>query len=153
MLLLMNLRLFLPILLLTMCASLPASAADDLSAGLVNKAWKLVKWQQKDQPMTIEKGGRGIVLQMTVDGKISGFASVNRFAGSYSLEGKDGITWGEGMAVTKMAGPEPLMKQERAFLTDFPQMTKYSLEGGNLRLSDAGGDTTMTFEAMKGPGL
>ncbi len=146
-------RLLLPLLLLTMCAHLPASAADDLSAGLVGKVWKLVKWQQKDQLVTIEPGGRGVTLQFTPDGKISGSASINRFSGSYKLEGETGISWGEGMAVTKMAGPEPLMKQESAFLTDFPTMTKYSLEGGQLRLSDAGGDTTMTFDVMKGPGL
>lgn len=149
----MKARLFLPLLLFTFCTSLTVSAAEDLSAGLVNKVWKLAKWQQKDKLVTIEQGGPGITLQFTADGKLSGSASVNRFAGSYKLEGENGLAFGEGMAVTKMAGPEPLMKQERAFLTDFPKMTKYSLEGGELRLSDAGGDTTMTFEPMKGPGL
>lgn len=149
----MNLRLLLPLLFLTLGVHLPASATDNLSAGLVNKVWKLVKWQQKDQLVTLEKSGRGITLQFTPEGQVSGTASVNRLTGSYKLEGKNGLAFGEGMAVTKMAGPEPLMAQERAFLTDLPTITTYSLEGGNLRLSDAGGDTTMTFEEMKGPGL
>jgi len=132
----------------------PASG-EELSAKLTNKVWKLAKWQRSDKPLKLDaiKKSGGIFMMMTLDGKVSGKAAINKFSGSYKLEGKNNISWGEGFASTKMAGTKELMDLETDFFTDLQKMTSYSLEGGQLRLSNQGGGTTMTFDTAKGAGV
>ncbi|MEM1058600.1 MAG: META domain-containing protein [Verrucomicrobiota bacterium] len=138
------------LLLLTLFGS-ASLLAEDLSQKLVNRPWKLAKWQQGDQLVDLSpmKQGASIFLVFNTDGKLNGKSPLNRLSGTYQLEEANKISISENLAVTRIAGTPELMKLETLFLTDLPQMTQYSLEGGDLRLSNEGGGTTLTFAEMR----
>ena len=74
-----------------------------------------------DVASTIEFGG---------DGRVAGDAGVNRFGGSYRVEG-DAIELGP-LHSTRMAGPEPAMRQEREFLTALSGRRSFAIDGEAL---------------------
>lgn len=66
------------------------------------------------------------------DNSLAGAASVNRFFGTWSNEG--GKLSVKPMGMSMMAGPEPLMKQEQAFMKALSTVTGYRIEGKTLTL-------------------
>ena len=48
---------------------------------------------------------------------------------------------------TKMAGPEPAMRAETAYLTLLGQARSYKVVDGKLKLYDKGGNESLIFEA------
>jgi heat shock protein HslJ len=51
------------------------------------------------------------------------------------------------VAATQMAGPEPAMRAESAYLTLLGQAASYTLADGRLTLCDKGGNESLIFEA------
>lgn len=89
-----------------------------------------------DEPLTLELGE---------DGRVGGFAGVNRYFGDYELEeptaagsGKPAapgtVKFGE-LGATRMAGPPEMMEQERRYLDALRAVDRYRAEGGLLELS------------------
>jgi heat shock protein HslJ len=64
------------------------------------------------------------------DGRVAGDSGVNRFGGSYHIEG-DAIELGP-FHSTRMAGPEPAMRQEQDFLTALSGRRSFAIEGEAL---------------------
>lgn len=91
-----------------------------------------------------------LTLELAADGRAAGFAGVNNFTASYELQTGGGprgrIRFGE-MASTKMAGAEPLMKQETDYLDLLARSDEYLAEGGLLELL-AGGQPTLRFREL-----
>ncbi len=48
-----------------------------------------------------------------------------------------------------MAGPEPAMRAEQAYLTLLGQVGSYKMADGRLTLYDAGGNESLLYEAQK----
>ncbi len=67
-------------------------------------------------------------LKIEPDGKISGFASVNRFFGALKIDGK-GTLEHSPIGSTRMAGPFELMEQERLFLLALKKIEQISGQG------------------------
>jgi heat shock protein HslJ len=80
-------------------------------------------------------------------GKISGFSGVNQYSGPCEL-GSDGSMKIGPLAGTLMAGPEPLMRAETAYLQLLPKCDSYKVEGSKLTLY-TGGNETLIYEAGK----
>ncbi len=103
---------------------------------LVGSRWALVSLTgmppRSDEPL---------LLELQLEGQVSGFAGVNRFSGRYTLPG---ATLGRGEirfdqpAATRMAGPETLMDQERRYLDALVSVDAFIAEGGLLELMSAG---------------
>lgn len=90
-------------------------------------------------------GGTSVIADSTVtlsfeDGRVSGNSSCNRFMAGYALTG-------ESLTITQPAGtmmacaPATLMEQEATFLILLPQVTKFSIHGGQLTLTAGDGRT------------
>jgi len=71
-------------------------------------------------------------VKFETDGKINGFASINRFFGSMQINEQGQIKWSEAFGSTRMAGPEGLMKQEHAFLEALPKTEQLTIKGIRL---------------------
>ena len=80
-------------------------------------------------------------------GKISGFSGVNQYAGPCEL-GADGTMKIGPLAGTQMAGPEPLMRVESAYLQLLAKCDSYRVAGSKLTLY-TGGTETLIYEAGK----
>jgi heat shock protein HslJ len=64
------------------------------------------------------------------DGRVAGEAGVNRFGGPYHIEG-DAMELGPFFS-TRMAGPEPAMRQEQDFLAALSGRRPFAIDGEAL---------------------
>lgn len=78
-------------------------------------------------------GAAGITASF--DGtRVAGFSGINQYSGSYAAD-KDGSFKVSAVASTQMAGPEPLMKSEQAYLKLLQECDSYSVKDSKLVLS------------------
>ena len=80
------------------------------------------------------------------DGRISGSSGVNSYSGPYRLGSSHAFAAGP-LAGTEMAGPEPAMRAEGAYMTLLRQARSYELAEGRLTLFGEGGNQSLIFEA------
>jgi len=105
--------------------------------------WKLTEWSLSSlRPVDFN------ITARFADGQISGHSAVNTYGGSYTVGSHHACKVGL-LAVTQMAGPEPAMRAERAYLTLLGQAESYRLASGRLTLLGEGGNESLIFEAMK----
>ncbi|MDD9303833.1 MAG: META domain-containing protein [Desulfobacter sp.] len=86
-----------------------------------------VQWvlrQMIENGKTVDlKGEEPAFVQFQLDGKLSGFASVNRFFGQLDIDEKGRLEFSK-FGSTRMAGPEELMDQEDRFLEIFQKSNR-----------------------------
>ncbi|MBL8876453.1 MAG: META domain-containing protein [Phycisphaerae bacterium] len=84
-------------------------------------------------------------LDISADGKVSGFAGVNRLMSSLNM---DALSKGEfamsPAATTMMAGPEYAMKLEQQYLGALAKVRNFKVDGSKLTLTD-GANQIMQF--------
>ena len=83
-------------------------------------------------------------IKFNNDGKVSGFASVNRYFGRVDIDDQGSVAWPPLMS-TRMSGPEDLMQLERAFLKALALTTRMTLQGTQLYLQNKDGQTKCLF--------
>ncbi|MDE2443690.1 MAG: META domain-containing protein [Methanocorpusculum sp.] len=88
-------------------------------------------------------GNSDVTLNLTADGSFNGQAPVNRYFGSYT-ETADGLTF-SAVGSTMMAGPEDAMNAESEFYAALGNVAGYKVVDGRLFLTDAAGNTVLTF--------
>jgi heat shock protein HslJ len=130
-------------MMLQACSSEPAwvrqeKAAQTSPASLQGATWICVGLDAKGadprEPLSLE---------FQPEGRLQGFAGVNRFGGTWSAG--EGVLEIGSLVATKMAGPQQLMDLERRFLDALSQVRGFSLQGGLLRLKDGGGRIVLEF--------
>jgi heat shock protein HslJ len=80
--------------------------------------------------------------------EISGNSGINNYSGTYKLGTNGAFSVGQ-IAGTLMAGPEPAMKAEGAYLTLLGQASSYKMVDGKLILYDKGGNESLIFEVAQ----
>lgn len=97
---------------------------------LTETHWRLVELNGKE--LTVGREQRG-TLVLTEDGqRVSGFGGCNRLTGVYQLEANS-LRF-KNMASTMMACPDPLMTEEREFVTALSATESYRISGKTLEL-------------------
>ena len=128
---------------LTLSAGLSACGGDD-SRDVANLegSWVLVEFDRAD----IDAHPDVETTLDLEDGKATGSSGVNRFTGTYDAQ-EDGKVSFSDLAVTKMAGPETAMIQERLFLEEMAKVEnfEYDSEDRQLELNDRADDTLLVF--------
>lgn len=114
---------------------------------IANTSWKLTDISgEKVIPKKIDGKEIGAVtLDITAD-KISGSAGVNRYFGSYDVNGTE-VTI-NGVGSTKMMGPDDLMKTEYKYLSVLQDVTSVELKDKNTLILKSDSDT-LTFTKTK----
>jgi len=110
------------------------------SGTLQGTSWRLTGWSLS----SLDPGAFTITAKFA-DGKISGTSAVNSYGGSYTTGPGDAFSVSETMS-TLMAGEEPAMRAESAYMTLLGQAKSYRVEGGTLTLYDAAGNESLIFE-------
>ena len=117
----------------------------DRSASLEESGWSLRQWSV----VAVDPADFEITARFA-EGRMTGKAAVNRYTGQYEggACGSDGIgSLSVGpVATTKMAGPEPAMRAEDAYLVSLAQVRGYRLDASRLALLDANGEDLLVFE-------
>jgi heat shock protein HslJ len=106
-------------------------------------SWRLTEWTLS----SLDPKDFTITAQFA-EGKISGKAAVNTYGGPYTEGPGDAFAVGE-LASTMMAGPEPDMRAETAYLKLLSEAKSYKLDGGGLTLFDQNGNESLIFTAEK----
>jgi heat shock protein HslJ/uncharacterized protein YecT (DUF1311 family) len=125
----------------------PKAAAPSDGSAQASRAseWRLVRWVANGAEKII-LGDSAITLALNPSGKVAGNASLNRFTGNYRFDADGRLQWPRtGFTLTRMAGPAPLMGQERAFLDSLRRTAQYRVEGPQLVLESEDGTTVLTF--------
>jgi len=122
-----------------------AAAPGSSSAGARGNEWRLVRWVANGAEKRIVPDS-AVTIAFDPSGKIAGNASVNRFSGTFRFDVDGRLEWPRaGFALTRMAGPQPLMTQEQAFLESLRRTTLVRADGQQLVLESRSGTTVLTF--------
>jgi heat shock protein HslJ len=108
----------------------------------------LTKWRLSDWTLSSLNPADFTITAEFSGGQISGKSGVNNYDGSYHAGPGDAFSTGQ-LASTQMAGPEPAMRAEQAYLTLLGQARSFKLAGGKLTLYDAGGNVSLGFVASQ----
>jgi len=103
--------------------------------------WRLTEWTLSSlEPRRFE------ITAKSADGQVFGHGGVNTYGGPFELGSDHAIAVGP-LVRTEMAGPEPAMRAEGAYLTLLGQARSYRVDASRLTLFDAGGNVSLIFEA------
>ena len=118
---------------------LAAAACSQDRPSLSGTSWKLTGWAESS----------AIPAQVTITARfsestVSGDSGVNSYSGAYTAGG-DGAFRAGPIAGTMMAGPQPAMDAEAAYLRRLEAAKAYAVSGDTLVLNDADGNDSLTF--------
>jgi len=103
--------------------------------------WRLTEWTLSSlNPREFD------ITAAFADGQVSGHGGVNSYGGPYTIGPRRAFAVGL-LVSTEMAGPEPAMRAEGAYLELLGQAASYRVDAGRLTLLDAGGNESLIFEA------
>jgi len=130
------------LIVLLICISLPGLVGCSTNRNpLDGTEWKLAGWSLNSLDPAIFT----ITAKFTKE-DISGSSGVNTYSGPYKL-GTGGSFSVDQVAGTLMAGPEPAMRAESAYLTLLGQARSYKIVDKKLTLFDKDGNESLIFEA------
>ncbi len=96
------------------------------------------------------EGREDVHLQFDPDAmRVYGSGGVNRFHGSFKVDG-DRLSFSQ-MALTRMAGPPELMRQEDALMAALEKTASYRITKETLRLFDRDGKELARFVTVPAP--
>jgi copper homeostasis protein (lipoprotein) len=119
--------------------------AVDTPAALVGTEWTLTMYNNGTGAIQSVEASSDANAVFGADGAVAGRGGVNRYSAKYTTSGADLKI--ETVIATKMAGPEPLMKQEAAYFAALEKVATYKIEGRRLTLRDASGAAMADYEA------
>jgi heat shock protein HslJ len=130
-------------LLVALLAAAGCGGSGSDAATLDGTAWGLSGWTLS----SLDPNDFTITAQFA-DGRISGKSAVNTYGGPYTEGPDDAFSVGD-LVSTMMAGPEPDMRAETAYLTLLAQAKSYKLDGSGLTLFDENGNESLIFAAVE----
>ncbi len=89
--------------------------------------------------------------QITVlfaDGQLGGNAGCNSYTGQYTIDGAK-IAIGVGAMTMMYCGPEEVMEQEQEYMAALGSSAYYYIEGDELRIANATGDTILQYRVQQ----
>lgn len=128
------------LIVLAACAN--PSSQQGGGGNLTGQVWGLTELAGK--PLVPNSG---ISAQFTTDGKISGSAGCNQYAGTYTVSGNT-IQIASPLASTMMACAQEIMQQEDAYLKALGAAKTYAVSGDTLTLSGADGKALASYKAQ-----
>ena len=112
-------------------ATSPGAASSTLPTSAVEQSWSLVGLEGTAVNVSTERA-RPTLIFHAKEKRVSGMAAVNRFSGTYTLEGEK-LKFGPLMS-TKMGGPPELNELETRFLRALERTNAFRIERGELEL-------------------
>ncbi len=118
------------------------TALQSTQMSLSGTLWNLDSYYH-DGTMTQTLPGAAITIRFQDDGQITGLSGINRYFGEYHA-GKTSLSI-TGLGSTLMAGPEPLMAQESAYMDLLGTARSYAINGSVLELKNGNGQVVLAF--------
>lgn len=123
---------------ITACAG-----AEESEDSLVGTVWNLTSLNGESLVPTTS-----ITAEFSEDGRVAGSSGCNNYAAAYEVDGSN-ITFNmTPTATTLMACPDPVMKQERGYLSALDAAATFEVSDDELVLFDASGNSIAIFGAV-----
>jgi heat shock protein HslJ len=125
-------------ILLLICACLALAACSKPAANLGGTSWTLASYTAGgvEKPVL---AGTEITLTFTKDGRVNGRSGCNQYFAGYKASGS-ALTF-TGVGSTEMACTTlGVMEQEQVYLNALQAAKSYTVQGGSLRITGAGGE-------------
>lgn len=94
---------------------------------------------------SVDPASTGITAAFA-DGRISGYAGVNRYSGAYSVSARDRFRAERINATSRASIDETKMRAESAYLALLDDARSLKVDAQRLVLHDANGNETLAFE-------
>ena len=104
---------------------------------LENITWVLQSYGQPGNLISVLKDRDVTAVFDSAKGRVSGSAGVNTYGGGYELR-DNRLSIPGPLVSTLMAGPQPLMEQEKEYLTALQAAESYKIEGDKLTITCGG---------------
>jgi heat shock protein HslJ/uncharacterized membrane protein len=125
-------------------AAAPQPAPAAAAVALLGTAWKL----DRLDGMPVQRGTEP-TLEFPAEGRASGNGSCNRFNGIVSIQ--DGAIMFGGIATTRKACREAVMRQEEAYLSALRESVRFEADAESLILHSAGREEPLRFVPAPAP--
>lgn len=123
-------------------------STEPISVRALTGEWAIVSIEGEDTASLLPDGAKAPTLQFSDEGRLSGFAGVNRFSGSLDTEKLISGKWDVGQVVsTKMAGPPELMALEQRILSALDSADAIVSTGGSIVLTAKGKESLALVRA------
>ena len=123
-------------------ATVALAGCSSSAISLDGTRWRLTGWTLS----SLDPADFTITAQFA-DGRISGESGVNNYSGTFRIGPGDAFSAGP-VAGTRMAGPEPAMRAESAFLTLLSEAGSFRKADGQLTLFDGKGNESLRFSLV-----
>jgi len=121
---------------------LPAVGCRSRGMTLEGRSWELAAWTVRSwDPADYT------ITATFADGRVFGTSAVNSYSGPLTLRPGDAFAAGD-FLTTLMAGPEPAMQAEQAYLELLAQVRAYALADNTLTLYDEAGNEILGFRPV-----
>ena len=118
----------------------PSETGPEIETG----SWQLEALRAEGGEMEPPLSETTIDIRFT-QGEMNGSAGCNRYFGSYTLEGDEGLTVSSEIGSTQMACPPPIAEQEQLYLSLLRQVALWNLETGSLVLRHEDGRALLAY--------
>jgi heat shock protein HslJ len=119
-------------------------AQPQTTATLAGTSWTLTSIEAMGAEASTLPGA-DITLDFSADGQANGAAGCNTYNGTYTVTG-DTLAFGP-LVTTRMACPEPVMRQEQAYLAMLANPSTFKQEADRLTLTFEGGKTVYRYKS------
>lgn len=110
---------------------------------LENTEWTLLSMNDGTALVSVPEGFTADI-SFGKDNSVAGSNGINRYFGTYTIDGKNSLTFSQ-MGTTMMSGPEEMMTLSDRFNTLLGEVKEYSLSGNTLSFRNAEKALVMTF--------
>ncbi len=111
---------------------------------LVGPLWRCTDLVSEKGELASVVGTNPVGAEFAPDGLLDGSAGVNQYSTTYKAQGSQ-MTIGPEIAVTKKAGPEPIMAQEARYIDALVRTRSFTIEGYRLTLLDGTGKSLAVY--------
>ena len=108
---------------------------------LAGSSWRLIGWSVS----SVDPASTGITAAFA-DGRISGYAGVNRYSGDYTSSARDRFRAERITATRRASTDKTATRAESAYLALLDDVRSLKVDGQRLVLYDANGNETLAFE-------
>jgi len=135
-------RIISGLLTIAIAAGIVACAVSENTVKLEGVRWVLQSYGTSGNMTAAVADKESWIEFKSADKTISGNAGVNGFGGKYKIDGNK-LTF-DSLMQTLMAGPEPLMNQERDFMKILGAAQSFKIEGQKLTMTGTKGMLVFT---------
>jgi heat shock protein HslJ len=109
--------------------------------------WKLAYYSDGQGGWIAAINGTNVTATFGLDGTLNGNAGCNQYSSQYSVNGNSISITVPGVSTTTCS--ESVMQQEHTYLSRLPLASTWKITDGSLMLSDASGNSLISYTATK----